>query len=164
MSADAGMESIAALDSIRYNTGSTPVADIRNELQTTMQEHAAVYRTAESMAEGVSKIDLIVKKFANARVVDKSLIWNTDLIEALELRNLMPSAAVTMHAAALREESRGAHAHEDFPDRDDKKWMVHTAGYYNTETCETTIKYRPVHSYTLNEEECPMMEPFARVY
>merc|ERR550514_1219830 len=129
-----------------------------------MQEHAAVYRTADMMAEGVEKIDEIVKTFKDARVVDRSLIWNTDLIETLELRNLLPSASTTMHGAAHRTESRGAHALEDYPDRNDDEWMKHTMAYHNEETGRTEITYRPVHYYTLDEEECQTVAPIARVY
>merc|ERR1712046_3170 len=134
------------------------------EMQRTMQEHAAVYRTTEVLAEGAEKIDDIALMMKDIKVTDKSLIWNTDLIETLELRNLMPSASVTMHAANLRKESRGAHAHEDFPDRDDENWMKHTMGYYDEDTGKATIDYRPVHSYTLDETECETLPPFARVY
>merc|ERR1712046_196521 len=134
------------------------------EMQRTMQEHAAVYRTTEVLAEGAEKIDDIALMMKDIKVTDKSLIWNTDLIETLELRNLMPSASVTMHAANLRKESRGAHAHEDYADRDDENWMVHTVGYFDTEKGRSTIEYRPIHYYTLDEEECQLVPPKERVY
>ncbi len=97
-------------------------------------------------------------------MTDRSLIWNTDLVETLELRNLLGNAATTMHAAEARKESRGAHAREDFKDRLDETWMKHTLGYFDTETGVTTLKYRPTHQMTLNEEECKAVPPAKRVY
>jgi len=133
-------------------------------MQMAMQENAAVYRTSEVLAEGKVKIDDVVQSFANVGVSDRSMIWNTDLVETLELRNLLGCAATTMHSAEARTESRGAHAHENFPDRDDEVWMKHTVAYFNEKTGKTEVKYRPVHSYTLDEDECKYVHPFARVY
>jgi succinate dehydrogenase (ubiquinone) flavoprotein subunit len=163
LKADAGAECVATLDEIRYADGTVTTAELRSELQDMMQEHAAVYRTADVLAEGKVKVDEIVKKWKDIKTTDRSLIWNTDLIETLELRNLLPSAAVTMHAAEARHESRGAHAHENFPDRDDENWATHSMGYFNDETRETTISYRPVHAYTL-DDEMHIIPPVARVY
>ena len=100
----------------------------------------------------------------DVKVTDKSMIWNTDLVETLELRNLLPNAATTMHSAEARKESRGAHAREDFPDRLDGEWMNHTLSYFDETTGKTTIKYRPTHQYTLDEKECQVVAPVKRVY
>jgi len=129
-----------------------------------MQENAAVYRTSEVLAEGAEKIDATVKKFKDVSVTDKSMVWNTDLVEGLELQNLLSCAATTMHGANERTESRGAHAHENFPDRDDENWMKHTLAYFDEETRETKIKYRPIHYDTLDKDEVESVPPVARVY
>jgi len=163
LAADAGDYSVGVLDQLRYADGDVTTADLRGEMQMMMQEHAAVYRTAAVLAEGKEKIDVIVNKWKDIKVTDRSLIWNTDLVETLELRNLLPSAAVTMHGAEMRHESRGAHAHEDYPDRDDDNWAIHTMGYFNDETRETKIEYRPVHAYTL-DDEMHIIPPVPRVY
>jgi len=155
-------EIIARLDRIRFNKGSKPTAEIRNEMQATMQKHAAVFRTEETLAEGVEKIDEIYSSKGDMSVNDKGLIWNSDLVEALELENLLPQASITMHGAHNRKESRGAHAREDFPDRDDANWMKHTIA-----TCDddgkVSIDYRPVHMETLTDE-CEVVPPKKRVY
>jgi len=161
---DAGFKSIEDLDNLRYRQGELSTAQVRSELQTSMQEHAAVYRTSKTLAEGKEQIDKVIEKFNHVAVTDKSLVWNTDLVETLELRNLLGCASTTMYGAENRKESRGAHAHEDYPERDDENWMKHTLAYFDQETGKTDIKYRPVHDKTLDEEECKAVPPFARVY
>lgn len=161
---DAGMQSVHELDGLRFAEGGISSAELRSEMQHVMQEHAAVYRTSELLAEGKTKIDAVLDKFVDINVTDKSLVWNTDLIETLELRNLLPCAQTTMYGAENRTESRGAHAHENYSTRNDDEWMKHTLAYYHPETKRTTLKYRPIHYYTLDEEECQTVPPMARVY
>ncbi|MEP6344033.1 MAG: succinate dehydrogenase flavoprotein subunit [Maricaulaceae bacterium] len=163
LAADAGAASLARLEKFRNASGSKKTADIRLDLQKTMQVHCSVYRTAESMAEGLEKVTAIAEQIKDVSVSDKTMIWNTDLMETLELDNLVAQARVTMASAENRKESRGAHAHEDFGDRDDKKWMKHTLSWYNGETNKVKIDYRPVHDYTMTDG-IEYIKPKKRVY
>ncbi|WP_020401371.1 succinate dehydrogenase flavoprotein subunit [Kordiimonas gwangyangensis] len=159
----AGYEEMAIgrLDAARYANGSTPTAEMRLNMQRTMQNNCAVFRTEEVLAEGVQKIDQIAAGFGDLKTSDRSLVWNSDLIETLELQNLIGQAVLTMHGAAARKESRGAHMHEDYPDRDDENWMKHTVGWFDG--AKVTLGERPVHDYTLSKE-IEYIKPKARVY
>ncbi|WP_170377745.1 MULTISPECIES: succinate dehydrogenase flavoprotein subunit [Ruegeria] len=138
-------------DAVRNASGAIPTADLRLEMQRTMQEDAAVFRTAKTMAEGVEKMTVIAAKMDDLKVSDRSLVWNSDLMESLELTNLMPSALATIVGAEARKESRGAHAHEDFTERDDENWRVHTVS--RVEGNKVELSYRPVIADPLTTEE-----------
>ena len=131
-------------------------------MQRVMQNHAAVFRTGESLAEGVQKLDVVHQSFAEVGIADRSLIWNTDLVETLELDNLLGQALVTMASAANRQESRGAHAREDFKERDDVNWLKHTLAWADA-AGRVAIDYRPVHLATLTSDVEPI-PPKARTY
>jgi succinate dehydrogenase / fumarate reductase flavoprotein subunit len=160
---DAGENAIARLDHFRYADGGTPTAALRLKMQKTMQRDCSVFRTAEVLKEGVRQIHAVWEESADIRVTDRSLIWNTDLIETLEFDNLISQSAVTVAGALAREESRGAHAREDFPKRDDVNWMKHTLSWADDEDRQVRLDYRPVHSYTLSSE-IAYIEPKERVY
>jgi succinate dehydrogenase / fumarate reductase flavoprotein subunit len=149
-------------DKVRHASGGTPTADIRDRMQRTMQSNCAVFRTGEVLEEGQKLIDDVWRMMPDMGVSDRSLIWNSDLVESLELDNLVRQAVVTMHAAANREESRGGHAREDFPDRDDEHWMKHTLTWFGDDG-KVSIDYRPVHAYTLTDD-VQYFPPKARVY
>ncbi|WP_297833239.1 succinate dehydrogenase flavoprotein subunit [Thermomonas sp.] len=149
-------------DRIRHSSGELPTAQIRLDMQRTMQADAAVFRTAQSLKEGCGKIDVVRKSFEQVRITDRSLIWNSDLIETLELANLLDQAVATMHSAEQRPESRGAHAREDFPERDDHNWMKHTLVTVD-EAGNVAFDSRPVHTNTLTDEVATV-PPKKRVY
>jgi succinate dehydrogenase / fumarate reductase flavoprotein subunit len=160
---DSAERSLTRLDRFRHANGGTPTAELRLKMQRVMQTNCAVFRTGEVLEEGHRLIHDVRAGVADVRVTDRSLIWNSDLVETLELDNLVAQAVVTMDSARNRTESRGAHAREDFPERDDKNWMKHTLAWFDDATANVTIDYRPVHTYTLTNDVA-YIEPKARVY
>jgi succinate dehydrogenase / fumarate reductase flavoprotein subunit len=159
---NAGQDSVERIDRLRNSDGSRSTAEIRLEMQRIMQNHAAVFRTGETLDEGVELLRKTFASFADVKVSDRSLVWNTDLVETMELENLLLNAAATIESAANRLESRGAHAREDYPDRDDENWMNHTLSWVDNSGA-VTFEYRPVHQDTLTDEVDPV-PPKARVY
>jgi succinate dehydrogenase / fumarate reductase flavoprotein subunit len=158
----AGEASLDRFDWTRHAKGGTGVAQLRETMQRTMQKHAAVFRNSDSLSEGVAKISELWGGMADMSVTDRSLIWNSDLVEALELQNLVRNAAATMVSAEARRESRGAQAHDDYPDRDDQNWMKHTLSWVS-DNGEVALDYRPVRMQTLTNE-VQVFPPKKRVY
>ena len=160
--AKAGEASLDRFDRARHAKGGTKVADLRLTMQRTMQSHAAVFRNSKTLTDGVAKMHQLWDGMADMSVSDRSLIWNSDLMEALELQNLMGSAMTTMVGAEARQESRGAHAHDDYPDRDDQNWMKHTLAWCDPNG-DVRLDYRPVKMQTMTNE-VSVFPPKKRVY
>jgi succinate dehydrogenase / fumarate reductase flavoprotein subunit len=160
---DAGEAALARLDRFRHAAGGTPTAELRLRMQKAMQDYCAVFRTGDILSEGAARIAAVWKATGDIRVTDRSLIWNSDLIETLEYDNLIVQAAATVESALARKESRGAHAREDFPKRDDKSWMKHTLAWVDGAKRKVRLGYRPVHDFTLSQD-IAYIKPKARVY
>ena len=162
LAADVCDKAVSHLDKLRNANGDTPTSVIRDNMQATMQSDAAVFRTSKTLKEGCDKMAGIFNSFEDVKVSDRSLIWNSDLLETYELQNLLLNAVATINSAEQRHESRGAHAHEDFPDRDDVNWQKHTLVNVD-EKGKCSFDFRPVHMYTLSND-VDVVPPKPRVY
>ncbi len=163
LSHDAGELALSRLDRFRFAKGGTSTAKLRLNMQKVMQSNCAVFRTGEILEEGQKLIHDVWHSSDDVKVTDRSLVWNSDLIETMEFDNLITQAVVTMEGALNRQESRGGHAREDFSDRDDENWMKHTLTYVDDDKKSVSIDYRPVHDFTLTNE-VSYIKPKARVY
>ncbi len=161
--ANAAEAHLSRFDKFRNANGGTPTARLREKMQRTMQETCAVYRTGPVLQEGVQRMEKVWAEAPDVKITDRSMIWNTDLVETLEFDNLLGQAVVTVVGGLNRTESRGAHAREDFPDRDDQHWMKHTLAWLDTKTGKATLDYRPVHTNTMTNE-VEYIPPKKRVY
>ncbi|MES1991481.1 MAG: succinate dehydrogenase flavoprotein subunit [Pseudomonadota bacterium] len=160
---DAGDNALARLDHYRNANGSTPTSVLRGQMQRVMQDDVAVFRTGETLEQGRKRIAEVHAALPDIRVSDRSLVWNSDLIETLEFDNLIVQAIATVEGAVGRKESRGAHAREDYPERDDENWMKHTLCWVDDKTGKPSVDYRPVHTYTMSSD-IDYIKPKARVY